>query len=362
MGRIENMFMKMMENNADWDAQLASHNTSICNLEVQMGKISQALNSHLKGALPSDTVVNPKGGNNMAHVMAVTTGSGRSGNAPTAYQRQLVDDEKVVQEEEIPNNVVQPNDEVQIGIGYNVEETEEEVSPSRDHIIDIPESVMEKAKVPLPKPPPPYPQRLSKKNGENQFKKFIQMMKSLSINVPLVEALEEMSGYATFMKDLVIKKRSMNFETIKVTYQVSAIVHSMAPKLEDPDAFMILCTIGNPEFARALCDLGASINLMRYSVLKTLEIGQPRPTSMSLQMANHTMKRPLGVIEDVLDRVDKFILPADFVILDCEFYYEVPIILGDLSLLWGCTFVMLKSENLFSGLVMKKWYSMCVSP
>nr|XP_009800614.1 PREDICTED: uncharacterized protein LOC104246500 [Nicotiana sylvestris] len=331
MGRIENMFMKMMENNADWDAQLASHNTSICNLEVQMGKISQALNSHLKGALPSDTVVNPKGGNNMAHVMAVTTGSGRSGNAPTAYQRQLVDDEKVVQEEEIPNNVVQPNDEVQIGIGYNVEETEEEVSPSRDHIIDIPESVMEKAK-------------------------------SLSINVPLVEALEEMSGYATFMKDLVIKKRSMNFETIKVTYQVSAIVHSMAPKLEDPDAFMILCTIGNPEFARALCDLGASINLMRYSVLKTLEIGQPRPTSMSLQMANHTMKRPLGVIEDVLDRVDKFILPADFVILDCEFYYEVPIILGDLSLLWGCTFVMLKSENLFSGLVMKKWYSMCVSP
>ena len=80
------------------------------------------------------------------------------------------------------------------------------------------------------------------------------MMKSLSINVPLVEALEQMPGYAKFMKDLVTKKRSMNCETIKMTHQVSAIVHSMAPKLEDPGAFTIPCTIGSADFAKALCD------------------------------------------------------------------------------------------------------------
>ncbi|XP_070042447.1 uncharacterized protein [Nicotiana tomentosiformis] len=137
-----------------------------------------------------------------------------------------------------------------------------------------------------------------------------------------------MPGYAKFMKDLVIKKRSMNFETIKVTHQVSAIVHSMAPKLKDPGAFMIPCTIGSAEFAKALCDLGASINLMPYSVFKILEIGQPRPTFMRLQMAYRTMKIPLGVIENVLVRVDKFILPVDFVILDYEVNYEVLIILG----------------------------------
>ncbi|XP_070004479.1 uncharacterized protein [Nicotiana sylvestris] len=130
------------------------------------------------------------------------------------------------------------------------------------------------------------------------------------------------------MKDLVKKKISMNFETIKVTHQVSAIVHSMAPKLEDPGAFTIPCTIGSVEFAKALCDFGASTNLVSYSVFKTLGIGKPRPTSMRLQMADHTMKRPLGVIEDVLVRVDKFILPTDFIILDCEVDYEVPIILG----------------------------------
>ncbi|XP_070049576.1 uncharacterized protein [Nicotiana tomentosiformis] len=328
MGRIENMFKLMMENNVNSDVQLASHNTSIRYLEVQMGQISQALNSRPKGALPSDTVVNLKGGNTTGHTMAVTTRSERGGNVPTSSQRQLVDDEQVVEEEEIPNNVVQAKDEVQIDIDDTMEETQEDVNPSRDHVIDIPEPVVQKAKAPLPNPHPPSPQQLAKKNGENQFKKFIDMMKSLSINVPLVEDLEKMPGYVKFMKVLVTKKRLINFEIIKVTHQVSAIVHSMTLKLEDSGAFTISCTIGSAKFAKAICDLGASINLMPYSIFKTLGIGKPRPTSMRLQMADRTMKRPLGVIENVLDLVDKFILPADFVILDCEVDYEVLIILG----------------------------------
>ncbi|XP_070045705.1 uncharacterized protein [Nicotiana tomentosiformis] len=135
-----------------------------------------------------------------------------------------------------------------------------------------------------------------------------------------------MTGYAKFMKDLVTKKRLMNCEMIKMTHQVSAIVHSMAPKLEDPGAFTIPCTIGSANFAKALCDFGASINLMPYSVFKTLGIGQPRPTYMRLQMADRTMKKPLGIIDDVLVWVDKFILLADFVILDCEVDCKVPII------------------------------------
>lgn len=70
------------------------------------------------------------------------------------------------------------------------------------------------------------------------------MMKCLSINVPLVKAPEKMPCYTNFMKDIVAKKRSINIEEIKVTHQVSAIVHSMAPKLEDPSASTISCTIG----------------------------------------------------------------------------------------------------------------------
>ncbi|XP_075100889.1 uncharacterized protein LOC142176671 [Nicotiana tabacum] len=101
----------------------------------------------------------------------------------------------------------------------------------------------------------------------------------------------------------------------------------MAPKLENPGAFTIPCTIGSENFTKALCDLGASINLMPYSVFKTFGIRKPRATSMRLQMADKTIKRPLVIVDDVLVWVDKFILPADFVILDCEVDYEDPIIL-----------------------------------
>ncbi|XP_070049002.1 uncharacterized protein [Nicotiana tomentosiformis] len=191
-----------------------------------------------------------------------------------------------IENDEIQANDEKVNDEVRIDIDDNVEETQNDVNPYREHVIDILEMVVPKAKAPLPRPSPPYPQRLAKQNNENQFKKFIDMMK------------------------------------------MSGIMHSMTPKLEVPDAFIIPCTIGSANFAKALCDLGESINLMPYSVFKTLGIGQPRSTSMRLQMVDRTMKRPLGIIDDVLVRVDKFILPANFVILDCEFDYEEPIILG----------------------------------
>ncbi|XP_070032701.1 uncharacterized protein [Nicotiana tomentosiformis] len=234
-----------------------------------MGQISQALNTRHKGALPSDMVVNPKGGNNTGHAMMIIT-----------------------RNEEISRNDVQIHDDVWIDIDDIVEETREEVNPSRENIIDIPNPVVQKAKTPLKKAPPPYPQRLSKQNGENQFKK--------SIYVPLVEALEKKPDYAKFMKDLVTKERSMNFKTIKVTHQVSAIIYSMSPKFEDPGAFTIPCTIESVDFAKAFCDLGMSIDLTTYSVLKIMGIGKSRPTSMRLQIVDRTMKRPLGVNEDVL--------------------------------------------------------------
>nr|XP_009766107.1 PREDICTED: uncharacterized protein LOC104217527 [Nicotiana sylvestris] len=178
------------------------------------------------------------------------------------------------------------------------------------------------------------------------------MMKNLSINVPLVEALEQIPGYAKFMNDLVTKKRSMNCETIKMTHQVSAIVNLIAIKLEDPGAFTIPCTIGSADFAKDLYNVGASINLMPYLVFKTLGIGKLRPTSMRLKMADRTMKRPLVIIDDVFVRVDKFNLPAEFVILDCDVDYQVAIIWVDLSLLQGRLSLTWKTVSSLSGATM----------
>ncbi len=78
-------------------------------------------------------------------------------------------------------------------------------------------------------------------------------------------------------------------------------------KLKDPGSFTIPCMIGNSLFEKALCDLGASINLMPLSVYKKLGLGEAKPTTVSLQLADRSIKYPRGMIEDVLVKVDKFI-------------------------------------------------------
>ncbi|XP_049357117.1 uncharacterized protein LOC125821793 [Solanum verrucosum] len=119
---------------------------------------------------------------------------------------------------------------------------------------------------PLHKLSSPFPQRLKKKNKDEKFKKFLSVFKTLSINLPLVEALLEMSGYAKSLKKLVTKKRSLDFETIEVSHSCSAIMtKELIKKREDPGAFTIPCSIdaeipiilGRPFLAteRALVDV-----------------------------------------------------------------------------------------------------------
>ena len=83
------------------------------------------------------------------------------------------------------------------------------------------------------------------------------MLKQLSINVPLVEALEQMPGYAKFTKDLVTKKRSVTFEDDDRMQHCSAIsTRSLIQKKENSGALIIPCTVGSLYFAKALCDMG----------------------------------------------------------------------------------------------------------
>ena len=89
------------------------------------------------------------------------------------------------------------------------------------------------------------------------------MMKQLFINVPLVEALDKIPGYSKFMKDFVIKNRLLTFEDDDGMKPFSAFAtRSLVQKKEDPSAFTIPCTIRLLHFAKSLCLLGASINLM----------------------------------------------------------------------------------------------------
>ncbi|XP_070020823.1 uncharacterized protein [Nicotiana sylvestris] len=104
-----------------------------------------------------------------------------------------------------------------------------------------------------------------------------------------------------------------------LTQTCSAVMtRPVVEKLIDLGSFTIPYTIGNFDFAKALCNLGDSINLMPLVIYKRLRIGRARTTSMLLQLADRTMKRPSGILDDVLIQVGKFVFPADFVILDCK--------------------------------------------
>ncbi|XP_038889447.1 uncharacterized protein LOC120079354 [Benincasa hispida] len=176
----------------------------------------------------------------------------------------------------------------------------------------------------------PFPRRLMKKNDEHQFKCFLELLKQLHINIPLIEALEQMPTYVKFFKDILTKKRKVSEkEVIALTQECNTLVSNKLPqKQKDPGSFIIPCSIGGLDVGHALCDLGARINLMPLSVFKKLRIGEAQPTSVTLQLADRTIKYSEGKIEDVLVKVDNLIFPTDFIILDYQVDREVPIILG----------------------------------
>ncbi|KAK8686006.1 hypothetical protein V6N13_125034 [Hibiscus sabdariffa] len=125
------------------------------------------------------------------------------------------------------------------------------------------------------------------------------------------------------------KKRIKEFETAAATETCLALMHNKEPtKKSDPGSFKIECFIGHNYPAKALCDPGVSINLMPKSGFQKLGIGKAKPTTVMLQLADHSFVQPKGKFEDILVQVDKFIFPADFLILDCEADENAPIILG----------------------------------
>ena len=76
--------------------------------------------------------------------------------------------------------------------------------------------------------------------------------------------------------------------------------------------------IGGTCVEKALLDLGASVNLLAYSMYKQLGLGKPNPTTITLSIADRSIKIPKGTLEVVLIQVVKFYYPVDFVVLDTE--------------------------------------------
>ena len=132
--------------------------------------------------------------------------------------------------------------------------------------------------------------------------------------------------YAKFLKEILRKKRKIAAEGIvNLTATCSVVIQQkLQAKLKDLGSFTIPCSIGKYEFKKALCDSGASINLMPLPVVQRLNLGALTPTAITLQIVDRSMGQSEGILEDVLVKVGKFIFPVDFVIMQMEEDTQVP--------------------------------------
>jgi hypothetical protein len=102
-------------------------------------------------------------------------------------------------------------------------------------------------------------------------------------------------------------------------------------KYKDPGYPTISCFIGKYKIEKALLDLGASVNLLPYLVFQSFNLGKLKPTSVTLLLADRSVKVLRGIVEDVLLQVNKFIYPMNFIVLDTqpvEACNSFPVILG----------------------------------
>ena len=112
---------------------------------------------------------------------------------------------------------------------------------------------------------------------------IMDMLKKIQVNIPFVEAITQIPKYAKFLKDLISNKKKLEeMETVTLTKECSALIsNKLSHKRRHAGSLTILCEIGNMQFQKALCDSGASINLMPLSIFKKLKL-EAKPTSMTL--------------------------------------------------------------------------------
>ncbi|CAM8928960.1 unnamed protein product [Rhodiola kirilowii] len=259
-------------------------------------------NAHMKqiGKLPSQPDVN-----SLEHVDAIMLKSGKV--LPTPQGKSNFNSKEV--DEEVANE----NAEVELQAPTGEEEKEEEPILMRKYVPVI-----------------PFPQRLKKSKLYAHFQRFVEMLKKLYVTLPFHEVITQNPTYAKFLKDIVSNRRVIDESSmVALNVECSAIVQSRMPKkMQDHGSFSIHISLGKNEIDRALCDLGASISLIPYSLFEQIDVGELHPTTISLKLADRSSRIPRGVLRDVPIKVGKFFIPVDFYVLEMDVEQEMPVILG----------------------------------
>jgi hypothetical protein len=161
----------------------------------------------------------------------------------------------------------------------------------------------------------PFPSKKHKSKKEEHYNKFFEWMKPLFLQIPLTDAIK-MPPYSKYMKDIVSNKRKIPSEEISTLLANYYFNGKVPEKLGDPGIPTIPCSIKNNYVRTALCDLGAGVSVMPFSLYKRLDLEKLISTNISLQMADKCTTTPIGICEDVPVQVaNKCLILTDFVVL-----------------------------------------------
>ncbi|GJS77816.1 reverse transcriptase domain-containing protein [Tanacetum coccineum] len=288
------------------DAVLRNMQNQGQNLQSQMANLTDMLSKFVtantastsgSGTLPGNTVTNPK-----EDLKGITTRSGVTIQGPKA----------VNQDVEVTKDTMPPADN---GSTEDVQPPVVQIQTRNPN----PEPNVAPVVTPVPKASIPFPSRRNderrKEKANDQIEKFYEIFRDLSFEISFTDALMLMPKFASTLKTLIGNKEKLSeLARTPLNENCSAVILNKLPKkLGDPGRFLIPCEFTGITTCNALADLGASINLMPYSVWKDLALPELTPTCMTLELADRSITEPIGIAKDVRLMVGKFQFPADFV-------------------------------------------------
>ncbi|GJZ41022.1 reverse transcriptase domain-containing protein [Tanacetum coccineum] len=316
------------------DAVLRNMQNQGQNLQSQMANLTDMLSKFVtantastsgSGALPGNTVTNPK-----EDLKGITTRSGVTIQGPKTVNH----DTEVTKDTMPPAN------------NGSTEDVQPPVvqSQSRNPVL---EPIVAPVVAPMPNTKPtvslPYPSRRDNEKSRNQaneqIDKFYEIFKEMSFEISFTDALVLMPKFASTLRTLLGNKEKLTevartsnepcLARTSMNEHCSAVILNKLPrKLGDPGKFLIPCEFPGMDECLALADLGASINLMPFSVWEKLSLPALTPTCMTLELADRSISKPMGIAKDISVKVGVFHFPADFVVVDFEPDPRVPLILG----------------------------------
>nr|GEY47073.1 reverse transcriptase domain-containing protein [Tanacetum cinerariifolium] len=310
------------------DAVLRNMQNQGQNLQIQMANLTDMLSKFVSsntasslglGTLHSNTITNPK-----EDLKGITTRSGVSYQGPTISTQSKV----VKQGTEVTK------DQAQTPSSQSTAPVQPPVTRSKTQTL-VSEPVVAPVSAPMPnlKPSIPYPSRRDNERrrdqANEQSEKFYKIFKEMSFEISFTNALILMPKFASTLKALIGNKEKLSkMARTPMNEHCSAVILNKLPrKLQDLSKFLIPCEFPGMDECLALADLGASINLMPLSVWEGLSLSELTPTCMTLELADRSVSKPVGITKDVLVKVGVFHFLADFVVVDFKPDLRVPLIL-----------------------------------